>query len=199
MANGKFINPIKAASSGGSTPIGATLTKSGQTTSYRTGDDGDIEAGRGSGFFTLIGNNPFGNTNRFTDTSGGSTYANDIAIDWNTFDGTTVLGIKRTLESSVIFNTGIDNALASTHGGFSGWRMINARELTELFNYENPVLNYAPFNIAYSNNIQCSSIWKPNTAYRFAWFSSTYQPTHITNPYPYLIVRTFTVTGTTLS
>jgi len=105
MANGKFINPVQAASSGGTTPIGATLTKSGQTTSYRNGDDGDIEAGRGSGFFTLTGNNPFGNTNRFTDTAGGTTYANNIAIDWNTFDGTTVLGIKRTLESTAIFKS----------------------------------------------------------------------------------------------
>ena len=48
-------------------PVGATLMKTGQTTSYRTGDDGDIEAGRATDFFTLSTNNPFGNTNRFTD------------------------------------------------------------------------------------------------------------------------------------
>ena len=48
-------------------PAGATLMKTGQTTSYRTGDDGDLEAGRATDFFTLASNNPFGNTNRFTD------------------------------------------------------------------------------------------------------------------------------------
>jgi hypothetical protein len=34
-------------------PVGATLMKTGQTTSYRTGDDGDLEAGRATDFFTL--------------------------------------------------------------------------------------------------------------------------------------------------
>jgi hypothetical protein len=64
----------------------ATLMKTGQTTSYRTGDDGDLEAGRDTDFFTLDAA-PLHNdgsatlnttTNRFTDTLGGSTYADDI-------------------------------------------------------------------------------------------------------------------------
>jgi hypothetical protein len=75
-------------------PVGATLMKTGQTTSYRTGDDGDLEEGRATDFFTLATNNPFGNTNRFTDELGGSTYTNNIVIDWSTYDniGGTVLG-----------------------------------------------------------------------------------------------------------
>ena len=73
-------------------PVGATLMKTGQTTSYRTGDDGDIEAGRATSFSVLSANNPFGNTNRFTDELGGTTYANNIVIDWSTYNGTTVLG-----------------------------------------------------------------------------------------------------------
>jgi hypothetical protein len=40
----------------------AKLMKTGQTTSYRTGDDGDLEVGRNVDFFTLAENNPFGNT-----------------------------------------------------------------------------------------------------------------------------------------
>jgi hypothetical protein len=51
----------------------AQLMKTGQTTSYRTGDDGDLEAGRNVSFTTLAENNPFGNTNRFTDEIGGQT------------------------------------------------------------------------------------------------------------------------------
>jgi hypothetical protein len=75
-----------AVPSGGVAPVGATLMKTGQTTSYRTGDDGDIEAGRAASFLTLGTNNPFGNTNRFTDELGGSTYTNKIAIDWCCYD-----------------------------------------------------------------------------------------------------------------
>ena len=41
-------------------PVGAILMKTGQTVSYRTGDDGDIEAGRLTSFSVLEKNNPFG-------------------------------------------------------------------------------------------------------------------------------------------
>ena len=68
----------------GSEPVGATLMKTGQTTSYRTGDDGDIEAGRATDFLTLEYNNPFGNTNRFTKTDGtaGTIGVVQWIIDW---------------------------------------------------------------------------------------------------------------------
>jgi hypothetical protein len=82
--------------SGGGAPVGATLMKTGQTTSYRTGDDADTSSeGRATDFFTLASNNPFGTTARFTDELGGSTYTNNIVIDWSTYDGSTVLGYYR--------------------------------------------------------------------------------------------------------
>ena len=67
---------ITIAKSSGSTPasapVGATLMQTGQTTIFRTGDDADRRAeGRDVDFFTLPSNNPFGNTNRFTDELGG--------------------------------------------------------------------------------------------------------------------------------
>jgi hypothetical protein len=40
----------------------ATLMKTGQTTSYRTGDDGDLQAGRDTDFFTLVNYAPFNYT-----------------------------------------------------------------------------------------------------------------------------------------
>jgi len=43
----------------GDAPVGATLGKTGQSVSYRTGDDGDIEAGRAVSFTVLSVNNPF--------------------------------------------------------------------------------------------------------------------------------------------
>jgi hypothetical protein len=128
----------------------ATLMKTGQTTSYRTGDDGDLEAGRDTDFFTLAENNPFGNTNRFTDELGGSTYTNDIVIDWSTYNGANVLGYNRNINywAGSNWNTAIDNALLYSIGTFTtGWRSINVKEMTNLWQYStNRATNYSPFN-----------------------------------------------------
>jgi hypothetical protein len=90
-------------------PTGSTnsapLMKTGQTTSYRTGDDGDIQAGRDNSFFELDFVNFFGNNKRFTGKTGGYydratsqykdvngtvttrsvAFPNEIKIDWSTF------------------------------------------------------------------------------------------------------------------
>lgn len=86
--------------SGGTTKETAQLYKTGYTISYYTGDDGDLELGRGLTWFTLEHNNPFGHEYRFTGNTGGytdgtnyydvdgssSTYAaafpDDECIDW---------------------------------------------------------------------------------------------------------------------
>ena len=102
---------IKAQAAGGGGSVGATIMKTGQTVSYRTGDDGDIEAGRATDFLTLASNNPFGNTNRFTDELGGQTYTNNIVIDWSTYNGTDVLGYSR-VNQQATWDDAIDNCLA---------------------------------------------------------------------------------------
>jgi len=103
------------------TPIGAKLLKSGQTTSYRSNDDGDLEAGRNSSFLTLLGNNPYGNLKRFLDELGTEIFANKIAIDWSTYDGSTVLGYKISTNGSVVtWNDAIDGASAVSRSGAIG-------------------------------------------------------------------------------
>ena len=82
---------IKATAPASSAPVGTKLPKTGQTTSYATGDDGATQRGRLSSFLVLPSNNPFGNTNRFTSKTGTQTYTNKVAYDWSTYDGTTVL------------------------------------------------------------------------------------------------------------
>ena len=183
--------------------VGATLMKTGQTTSYRTGDDGDIEAGRATDFFTLASNNPFGNTNRFTDELGGSTYTNNWVIDWSTFDGATVLGYFRVPQTPANWNTAIDNSLG-TFGTFSGCRLWNIDELWNLINIELLIpVNYAPFNWSttyqfWSSNKRKSATNAPwNMQYNTAWSISA--GTDQGASYSYIPVRTFTVTGTTLS
>jgi hypothetical protein len=140
----------------------ATLMKTGQTTSYRTGDDGDLEAGRATDFLTLdaapLHNDGTATINtttaRFTDTLGGSTYANDIILDWSTWNGSTLLGWYRVINvSNVTWNTAIDNCLAVTVGAFTtGWRLPNRAEIFNICLHEgatlNLPLNYTPFNIS---------------------------------------------------
>lgn len=188
-------------------PVGATLTKTGQSISYRTGDDGDIQAGRETDFFTLASNNPFSTLDRFTDELGGSTYSNDIVIDWSTYDGSTVLGIYRVdiAASTNGWDEAIDNSLTFSVDSFvSGWRLPNAVELANFMNYESTrFLNYAPFN-----NSSNRQYWTSTTNK-----AATNQAINLGNQqavglkangkgsltYYYLPVRTFTVTGTTLS
>ena len=188
-------------------PVGATLMKTGQTTSYRTGDDGDLEAGRTVSFAVLESHNPFGNTNRFTDVAGGQTYSNNIVIDWSTFNGTTVNGWYRLAMPTVgtyTWNQAIDNALAFTIGTFTtGWRLANVAEYFSIFNWANPPvnkLNYAPFSLV-------GDYWSSTTAENNtinAYYSVNSTTLHFfqvgkTAGIKSLFVRTFNVSGTSLT
>jgi hypothetical protein len=191
----------------GDVPVGATLMKTGQTTSYRTGDDGDIEAGRATSFTVLSSNNPFGNTNRFTDELGGQTYTNTIVVDWSTYDGSTVLGWRKTKSTGYTnWNTAIDNALALSIGGFAtGWRLPNRGELFSILNHgvATSVLNYAPFSITADTNIWTGTTNNITTANAFVLASTgtgsmgAFDKTSVAAEY--IPCRTFTVSGTTLS
>jgi hypothetical protein len=162
----------------GAAPVGAILTKTGQTVSYRTGDDGDIQAGRDLSFVKLSGNNPFGHNWRITGTTGGYydedtsqyktvdgtvvsgsgalfvVFPDRIAIDWAQFDGSTVLGYASpTLTpSSNTWEEAVDNALAYTVGAYvSGWRIGNWLEYANIMRSSHVSTwswGYAPFLIS---------------------------------------------------
>ena len=135
----------------GSEPIGATLIKTGQTTSYSAYDDGDLQIGRATDFFTLDTNNVFGNTDRFTDTLGTQIYANNIVLDHSTDNGTTILGYYRTLNPSLNYADAQLYANSLVVDGLSGWHLTNVRELINISNYDASVFNYPPFNISKTN------------------------------------------------
>ena len=155
---------IKAKSSTPATaPVGAKPLKTNQTTSFRTGDDGDTQRGRAVSLLTLASNNPFGNTNRFTALDGTQTYTNSIILDWNTYDGVSVLSYC-TADIAVTerWNNQTDNANAATHGGYTDWTMPNAFELMNIANFASGnnsmiSLNYSPFNIPDGVNIWTST------------------------------------------
>jgi hypothetical protein len=126
-----------------SLPQGGMLPfKTGQTTVYQTGDDGTTQ--RGQAIFTLPFTNPYGNTTRYLDTLGGATYADGITLDLATTQWTSPT--TGTFMGYVFVDAGgnwaiqVANALAATHGGFSGWRIINNKELYSL-TYDNGFVN----------------------------------------------------------
>jgi hypothetical protein len=182
-------------------PVGATLMKSGQTTSYRTGDDGDIEAGRATSFSVLASNNPFGNTDRFTDELGGQTYTKNIVIDWSTYNGTNVLGYYRVANNAdVTWNTAIDSSLALSIAGYTtGWRLPNKREMENIADYQLvSIFNYAPFNL--TNTIWISTTYAASTTLAYTATSSWINLSSKSGAGGrWISCRTFTVTGTTLT
>jgi hypothetical protein len=190
---------IKANASGGGSLSTAKLMKTNQTTSYRTGDDGNLQSGRAVNFFTLAENNPFGNTNRFTNELGGQTYTNNIVIDWSTYDGATVLGFSRN-QLSGTWNNAVTGALAVSIGTFtSGWRLPNVRELMNLVNFQLVLnLNYSPFN--FGANLWTSTTQVNNTSVAYL-IKSDCQIIDFPkgNSTIYIPCRNFTVTGTTLT
>lgn len=140
---------IKATAPASSAPVGAKLPKTGQTTSYATGDDGATQRGRLSSFLVLPSNNPFGNTNRFTSKTGTQTYTNKVAYDWSTYDGTTVLAYYFGDVNTRPWATQCTQYTASTIDGLNGWYLANFQEMNNILNcqlWSNFMLNYAPFN-----------------------------------------------------
>lgn len=205
--------------SGGSSPVGATLMKTGQTVSYVSNDDGQYQAGRLTDFFTLAVNNPFGNTKRFTGITGGyqsggsyfdkdgigTTSAlaipSDIVIDWSTYDTITskANGWKRTFVAPQGKVALIATIEALTTGGFSAWRMSNVVEQLSLCYYgQSSGLNYNPFNLA--NQIWTSTAYNSTTGFVTQMYLNAKTDLGANGtPYQGLAIRTFTVTGTTLS
>ena len=163
---------IKAKSSTPATaPVGAKPLKTNQTTSFRTGDDGDDQRGREDDFFTLEDNNPFGNTDRFTAVDGTQTYTDDIILDWSTYNGSKVLGYcTADIATNANWNNQIDNAVAATHGGYNDWRVCNVREFVNICNFgvgNGFSINYAPFSIADNVRITTSTTNNGNTSNAF--------------------------------
>ena len=185
--------------------IGATLPKTGQTTSYATNDDGDLQAGRLTDAYTLSVNNPFGNTNRYTDEIGGQTYTNDIVIDWMTHDTVagTVLGYYRTALSAAIWATQVANAAALSIGSYTnGWRLVNMNEGFNLFKTGTGIsrcFSWPPFNQPATNDRYWTgtSPFSTQPFYIGAQFICGSVPN--TQSYKGFACRTFTVTGITLT
>ena len=136
--------------------------RSNQTTSYRTGDDGDLEMGIGASFSTLSDNNIFGNTNRFTSELGNQTYTNNFVLDHLT--GLMWYKVPNAVDT---WNNAIDGCLAYAGGTFTDWFLPNINQHMTIISWGVGAigLNYAPFSISSAE---------------FYWTSTT-QPSGTTN------------------
>lgn len=206
MAVGSFVIPMQSSAGGGNTAQTAMLLKTGQTTAYATSDDGDLQEGRSGNITTLPHNNPYGNTTRFLDETGGATFTNGIIIDWSTWDQVTgkVLGYNKNRIASAVWATAVANCASVSIGSFtSGWRIANIRELLNIVRhtqYPGYWMDYAPFNIPTANYYSGSTQpYFPTQAFGvWASYSPVYYFDKSTSCFS-IAVRTFTVTGTTLT
>ena len=198
-------------------PIGATLMKTGATVSVATGDDGDLQNGRPDNFLTLpsapvhLDGSVTMNTTtfRFTDTLGGQTYANNIFLDWSTWNGTNLNGYYFSPDTLgyCIWSVFISNCNSFSTVDFpSGWYAPNAMEMFSLVNQgSNQALNYAPFNwnIGYQFWTSTSSSNAPNpitgSAKAIVSVRQSLEQSSKSSNYYFIPCRKFTVTGTTLS
>jgi len=172
--------------------------KTGQTTSYRDGDDAYIETNwwnhfrkaqsywngtqpKLTDFTTLVQNNSFGNTNRFTDSAGGQNYDGVGNIADYVIDHYTGLGWYRVEQTAGIWTTGaIDSSLGTLFGGsqaqgsYTDWFLCSANDIKTLINFEQlDGLNYAPINT--TDELWTSSTSKDDTANAFTLISTTHR------------------------
>jgi len=133
--------------------------QTGQTTSYATGDDGNLQHGRLTDFFTLKTNNIFGNTHRFTDENGNQIYASNYVIDH-----ATGLGWCTTLQATTTWATAVAASISLAVGSntYTDFKLPNANEVLAITNYSEVCLNYAPFNL---NPITAAQVWSSTTNY----------------------------------
>jgi hypothetical protein len=168
---------------------GAKILRTDQTTSYFTGDDGDVERGRGDSWLALTYNNPFGHKRRFSGITGGYhngsgfvdvdgvattealAFPDGWAIDWMTFDrdNESYAMYQRTPRASSTSYTTVLGEQPVTIGGYNDVRYCNINELIQISRMGvmlgTAILNYQPFNysITGTNATRVGSITNDGT------------------------------------
>lgn len=151
MTTYPYINISKSGSSTQNTT--AYPLKTGQTVSYGSGSDGDVQSGRDVDFFTLDENNPFGNTLRFTDVNGTQVWTSgDIIIDWAQYEPKTgkVLFILIDRTGNTNWSNCLSQATSRTNHGYNDWRLLTPMEYQNLVYYEvgqTFAFDYSPMNL----------------------------------------------------
>jgi hypothetical protein len=137
---------------GGGSTYNAAVPKTGQTTSYRTGDDGAHQNG-------VAWPNP-----RFTDHGNGTVTDNMTGLMWvkapHSLTGNS---------GTMTWNNAIDFCNGLSHAGHSDWRLPNVRELQSL-------IDYGRFNLALPSGhpftgVQSDWYWSSSTSADYTGFA----------------------------
>lgn len=147
----------------------SSIYKTGHTISFRLGDDGALQRGRGIDHYNLDFTNPWGHSKAYTGRTGG--YWDEVATAYKDVDGvvtTEALAFPDGLISNwkaydpttdVVFTmdynflqTGSNDSMITgapyTRGGLTGFYVLNISELNSFFYKDiiNNWLNYPPLN-----------------------------------------------------
>lgn len=156
IGSGNFVVPTGM----GALPINTANSFKTGAVSYYTGDDGDIENGRGADHLTLDFNNEFGNTARFTDKLGTQIYTDGIALDWGQWDQVAgkVVGIVIVPEANDNLKDHLDRQ-PFTRDSYSNWEVQNVGQLFQMMNWGlfRSYINYAPFNL--DTSLTVNRVW----------------------------------------
>ena len=153
---------------------------SGQTTSYRTGDEGTMFANgffdynptlgpntvlaRLTDFYTLSNNNSFGNTLRFTDRAGSAAASSGNRFIVDHYTGLEYY-VLNTWLTAADWNAAVDAGVAiNATLGETGWYTPNDRMLDLVTNDNSPAFaSAAPFSMPGSQPVWSSSTAPGNT------------------------------------
>lgn len=137
--------------------------KTGQKTSYRTGDDGDLEKGYPK------------TPPRFKDNGDGTITDNATGLMW-VKDPSQLGGVWGTpgSPSQMTWNNAIDNCLALDYAGHSDWRLPNIKEIMSIVDYSKfyPSIDETFFPNNPAGYYWSSTTYTNNTSY--AWYMDFY-------------------------
>jgi len=170
------------------TPCNKLPTKSGQTETFATGDDGGDQRARETSFFVLSQNNPFGHNRRFTGTTGGYydgvdfrdkdgnittkalAFPDNVSLDWAYVEGTNLNGKVFTRSGDFILGS---SAWASElinsriFAGLVGWKIPNELEKAfMLYRGASNLLNYEPLAITITGRRYATNVTSRNDTSR---------------------------------
>jgi hypothetical protein len=181
------------------------LKVTGQTTSYVTGDDGELQIGVPASY-TLLSTGQYSGSTNITVNAKVEALSNNVAID-------NVTGLMWTRERSdqigptssgaLLWTDAVNNetpfeymtqANAASYAGHTDWRVPNAAELFSLMKMEgpSPYIDTTVFNnLAGLYGTWSSSTYKTTTtnAYYAAWSTGSLINAAKTNLFPAFLVR----------
>jgi len=195
-------------SGGGVAPTAKTtgfVLKTGETFNYGTGSDGQVQSGSLVSWLVMSENNMFGNTNRFTDTSGGSTYSNNIVLDHQSRNPLTgqLLGYDRAdVVTARTFANHLTYFTTKTNSGFGDWRGTNYTELHQISRWGGVNFKWSNAPFSYTGAGTGDYLWTTTTnniVTTDAWLVFNYSTVPVqsrdkTGSYFMMGCRTFTLT-----